>query len=668
MDYKLLTEVIIISGLAIPVVLLCRKINIPVVVGFLVSGIIINPSAEIFNIMDHDRIDILAELGVICLLFTIGLEFSLKQINELKKPLFIGGSLQVGLTISLIAALFFFFGKVSLQVSIFYGCVISLSSTALVLSFLQKSGDITMPYGRMTLTVLIFQDIISVLMVILFPLLGSGASGGNIGGMLINLAVKLSVLLAVSFVSYKWIVPKLLYYVAKTQSRELFMISILFVFLFFVGLSGYLKISLALGAFISGIIIAESPYSHRALGGVMPFKDVFTSIFFVSIGIMLDMHFAASNILILLGLTLIVLLLKAIVAGISVSVLKYPPRVAFLSGIALCQIGEFSFVLFQMGLHEQLISEGQLNYLLGTAILSMVMTPFLMQGAPKMYEIFAKIFKIKNQPEKALPEDLKGHVIIVGFGVVGRRVAFGAKMAGLKYIVIESNPDTVKKEKEKGVPIFYGDATQEDVLEYAKIEEAAAAAITIPGNTQTYAMTELVRRKNPELTLIVRARFETNIKSIEDSGATYVVADEKEASFEMLARILKMTMFSKQKIQSIVEAQKISGADELTPGIDETAKQSLKNHISNIKIPKKSPIAGKSLIELDFRRNYDLIVAAVMKENGEPFVPNPQDKINAGDVLMIVGKKEKILEFAELQNIKKDTPEYDEDNTAYDRS
>ena len=447
MDYKLFTELIIISVLAIPVVLICRKLKIPVIVGFLVAGVIINPSADFFKIMDHERIDVLADFGVICLLFTIGLEFSFKQLKELRKPLLIGGTLQVGLTILIVGAIFHYIFKQSIQASIFYGCVISLSSTALVLSFLQKNGDINMPYGRISVTIMIYQDIASVIMVILFPLLGNNTGGLSTSQMLLNLGENLLILLAFSFICYKWIIPKLLYHVAKTQSRELFMMATMLIFFAFVAVCGTLHISLALGAFIAGLLIAESPYNHRAMGGIMPFKDLFTSIFFVSIGIMLDWDFAINHLFVIMLFALIVLIIKSVIAGFAVYLLKYPLRVSFLAGLAICQIGEFSFVLFNMGFKNlHLIDEIQLNYLLGIAIMTMIFTPFILQYAPKIYDIFAKLFNLNEVAEESKEKGMSGHVVIIGFGVVGRRVAFGAKMAGLKYCVIESNPDTVKRE------------------------------------------------------------------------------------------------------------------------------------------------------------------------------------------------------------------------------
>ena len=679
MDYKSFIDVLIIFSLSIPVVLLCRKLQIPVVVGFLISGIIINPSSEFFNIMNQDNVKALADIGVICLLFSIGLEFSFKQVKEMRNALLIGGTAQVCLTIVVWALIFAVFYHEGWKTAIFYGCVLSLSSTALVLSFLQKNGDISLPYGKMSLTILIYQDIASVLMVILFPLLGDGG-GLSIGSMLSSLAVKLLVLVAFSFVCYKWVVPKLLYSVAKTQSRELFMITILFIFFLFVAFSSYLGISSALGAFISGMIIAESPYNHRALGGIMPFKDVFTSIFFVSIGIMLDLEFVLSHIFYLLLVAVLVLIVKFVVAAFSVGLLKCSFKTAFLTGLALSQIGEFSFVLFNMGLNMNLISSETLNYLIGTAILTMVLTPFILQAAPSIYDRFAALVGISSGKEvreeggdgsvdeasgEAGASGKSGHVVIIGFGVVGRRVAFGARMAGLEYCVIEANPDTVRNETKNGVSIIYGDASQEAVLEAAGVPKASVVALTVPGSQSTSVMTDLIKRMNPDVNLIVRTRFESGMEGLADMGASYVVSDEKETSFEMLARILQLAMVPRNNIRSILDAQISRDAQSLAMN-KEAATKFVGHYLSNIIVTKNSPIVGKSLTEVDFRKKYGLMVVTVKKKGGgESIFPDPEEKIMPGDALLLFGTRSSVDSFVELQD--KNVME-DEGEAAYVRN
>ncbi|MCQ2735746.1 MAG: cation:proton antiporter [bacterium] len=658
MDYKILAELIIISAIAIPVVLLCRKMKIPVIVGFLLSGIIINPSAAFFkNILSTERIDILAELGVICLLFSIGLEFSLKQINDMKKPLLIGGTCQVAFTIAGIAAFVHFVSGMTWNVAIFYGCVISLSSTALVLSFLQAKGDISKPYGRNSMMILIYQDIASVVMVILCPLLENGsAAGGPIGGILINLALKFLIIIAISFVAFKWIVPKLLYNVAKTQSRELFLMAIMLVFLSFVAISGALGISLALGAFIAGVIIAESPYNHRALGVVTSFKDIFTSIFFVSIGIMLDFRLAVANIGSITVIVALCLVLKAIIGSLAVSVLKCTPKTAILTGIALCQIGEFAFVLFKMGYGINLINKSDLNIMLASAIMTMILTPFILQAAPKIYDFVARYLKLDISEASEQNEDdcLSSHVIIVGFGIAGRRVAFGAKMAGLPYCVIESNPDTVKTEASKGVRILYGDAAQEAVLEHAGVKRASIAAITMPETEATKIIAEQIRRMNSNINIIARAQFEKGIDAIVDAGATSAVSDEKEASFGMLAQILKDSMVERGRIREIMHEQSKKAADSLDLAIGQSiTKQFLSDGLAYVKILKGSPLAGKSLAGCDLRKKYGIIAAAIDKGGGQAEVPNPDEIIKPGYNILFIGAREKIKGFMNDNGVKK---------------
>ena len=311
------------------------------------------------------------------------------------------------------------------------------------------------------------------------------------------------------------------------------------------------------------------------------------------------------------------------------------------------------------------INESQLNYLLGIAIMTMIFTPFILQYAPKIYDMFAKIFKLNDVTENSQTgEELSGHVVIIGFGVVGRRVAFGAKMAGLKYCVIESNPDTVKREQEKGVPIFYGDATQESVLEFAKIEKASVAAITIPGNSRTEEMTEQIRNLNKDINLLVRARFESSIKDLIQAGATYAISDEKETSFEMLSRILRLSNVSNQNIRNIVEAQSNSDSDSLVSDSVKTVKNMNKSILANIVISKSFKYIGKTLQDMDFRKRFELIVLTIDKGQENPEPASPNDVIKAGYSLLVLGKKDKIADFADMQLGKN---EFDSD-VAHDRT
>ncbi len=649
MDYHLFLELIIISGFAIPAVLIFQKFKIPIIVGFLLAGVIINPHFGIFKFMDIERVNVISEFGVACLLFSIGLEFSFQRIKEIKIPFAVGGTAQVVFTIILTSLVCLWaFGKTMTQ-SIFLGCVVAASCTALVFSLIQKRGDSALPYAKISQAILIYQDFFAILMVIFLPLLSGAKMEQSFVQIFLSILLNLVVIAVVGFVFYKWIIPKGLYYVAKTQSRELFVMTIIFIFLFFVALSAYLEISIVLGAFIAGVLISESPYNHRAMGVILPFKDIFTSIFFVSTGITLELHFVIMHFPLVILLTIAMMLLKFTTAVAAVLVLKRPLSVALMTGAALAQVGEFSFVLIHMGNKLSMISNNGMNFLLGASVLTIIFTPFLMNVMPVftrfiMKALYSVGLKIESPLDPYSRDGLNNHVVIVGYGIIGRRVAMGARMAGLKYCIIEANPDTVKRESAKGVPIFYGDASQEAILEHARVDKAAIVAVTIPGTESALLIAEAVRRMNSEANLLVRTRFEATSVELMDIGANQVFVEEKEISIEMLATVLRLSLVSMQDIEHILVAQVSEDTDMLEEraGLDEFNKAASANEITVVKLAPSSCIAGQTLSGVDFRRKYGLSVIMIRRGNAEFLNPSPDEKLFSGDRLVVVGPRDKL--------------------------
>ena len=645
-------ELIIISGIAIPVVLICQRLKIPVVVGLLLAGVLINPHLGIVQFIEEERVHVLADFGVACLLFSVGLEFSFKRIKEMKTSLFIGGTSQVFLTVILVALLSYFMVSKSITDSIFLGCVISASCTALFFSHVQNKGEMSMEYARISTAILIFQDLISIVFILFFPLLAGGSVEGGFAKLTLSLVIKLLQLGGIAFVFYKWIIPKGMYYVAKTQSRELFIMAVFFVFLFFLALSAYLDVSIAMGAFLAGIIIAESPYNHRSMGVILPFKDIFMSIFFVSIGIMLDLKFVFTHLFAVALVTFLIMSIKFFSAFLAVTFLKRPLSVAIMTGASLCQVGEFSFVMLQAG-NQFMVANGQtVTFLLTASVLSIIITPFIMNGTPSFARSFMKLLysmglKIQEPVIEDLEKGLDEHVVIVGYGIIGRRVALGARMAGLQYCVIEANPDTVKKETEKGVSIFYGDASQEAVLEHAKVEKAKIVAVTIPNHEAAVMITESVRRMNPSTELLVRTRFEASSAEIIAMGASHSFVEEKEISIEMLAMILKLSFVSMQDIENILTTQAEEDTDflEESSALEKIKSLKNKNEITVITIDPSSELVNRSLSEVDFRRKYGMSVIMIRRDEEESLNPSPDEKLRAKDSLVVVGARSHLPEL-----------------------
>jgi monovalent cation:H+ antiporter-2, CPA2 family len=471
-QFAVIKDIVIILLVSVPIIFLFKKINLPSTVGFLIAGMIIGPFG--FRLIrEIEQVEVMAEIGVILLLFYIGLEVSFNKVYKIKKLFFNAGGLQVGLT-TLIASLIFIAVGVEINRSIFYGMLVSLSSTAIVLKLFSDRNETDTPHGKIALATLIFQDFAIVPMFILLPLLAS-AGNVSIGGIAFQFGKAILAVILI-IVASRVLMPKIIYLLASIRIREAFTIGIILLLLGTAYLTFLAGLSFALGAFIAGLILSESDFSHQIVSDILPLKDSFNSIFFVSIGLLLNIEFVIENPLLLLGASTGILILKSFIIILIVKFLKFPLRVAILTGISIAQIGEFSFVLAQAGIQFDLIPDEFYNAFIAASIFTMTLTPLLLNAAPLIALKISKVEKDK-QPD-SIPE-LENHVIIAGFGVNGRNLARVLRETGIKYVVVELNPDTVLKEKEKGENIFYGDITKQEILIKASVKKAKVIVFAI---------------------------------------------------------------------------------------------------------------------------------------------------------------------------------------------
>lgn len=449
MEIPLLRDIIIIFTLAIGVLLICHRFKIPTIVGFLLTGVLCGPHG-LGLVRDITDVQTLASIGIVLLLFSVGMEFSLKKIFEMRRFFILGGLMQVGLTVVAGFGVAQVLGR-PLGESVFLGFLLSLSSTAIVLKILEVREESDTPHGRVILSILIFQDIIAVPMMLITPLLNEGMSHLNYA-FLIQLGKGLIILVLV-FISAERIVPKLLYYVTRTRSRELFLLSVLVICFSVAWLASSVGLSLSLGAFLAGLIVSESEYSNEAIGNMLPLQDIFASFFFVSMGMLLDLSFVIEHPIIIVVITCGILVLKSFVASLTTLVVGMPLRTAVLSGIALSQVGEFSFVLAKSGIEYGLGTSFHYQLFLAVSLLTMTVTPVLIHFSPYLAGIamnlpFPAILKTGLKPLKmktAFGE--KNHIIVIGFGLSGKNIAKSAKESKIPYVIIEMNSDTVRREK-----------------------------------------------------------------------------------------------------------------------------------------------------------------------------------------------------------------------------
>ncbi|MDY6863256.1 MAG: cation:proton antiporter [Thermodesulfobacteriota bacterium] len=657
MEIPLLKDIVIIFGLAVAVIFVCHRIKIPAIVGFLITGLLAGPHGLKLVRAVHE-VEILAEIGVILLLFTIGIEFSLKNLLKIKKSVLIGGSLQVLLTIVSVFVIAVYMGQ-TFNKSVFIGFLISLSSTAIVLKIFQERAEIDSPQGQTSLAVLIFQDLIIVPMMLLIPLL-SGAEQ-NLGKALFTLVTKGIGIIILVIVSAEWIIPRLLYQITRTRSRELFLLSVVGICLAVAWLTYRAGLSLGLGAFLAGLIISESEYSHQTLGNILPFRDVFTSFFFVSIGMLLNVGFFIQHITFISMITLSVLSLKAIIVAFVVLLLGFPLRTSILVGLALCQIGEFSFILSRTGMEFGLLNENIYQMFLAVSVLTMMLTPFIIHLSPYIVGIGLRLplpERLKSGMQKITDPDgihKKDHLIIIGFGINGRNVARAARVGRIPYVIIEINPETVKKEKEKRKEsIFYGDATHEAVLQHADIKNARIVVVAINDPSATRRIIEIVRQLNPNIYIIVRTRYLKEMKPLYDLGANEVIPEEFETSVEIFTRVLNKYLIPKAEIEKFANEIRLDNYQIFRGfSIDPTYFCDLKFHIPDIEIitfrvEEGSPVEGKTLANIELRKKYGVTLLAIRRNYRT--VPNPHGdmEICPDDVLILMASPERIAGIADL--------------------
>ena len=656
MEIPMLNDIVVIFGLAIAVLFLCHKLRVPAVVGFLLTGIFVGPYGFGLVKAVHE-VEILAEIGIVLLLFTIGIEFSLGRLLQIRKSVLMGGSLQVLLTF--LATLFIArrFGQAYGE-AVFIGFLVALSSTAIVLKLIQERAEVDSPHGRTTLGILIFQDIIIVPMILVTPLL-AGATGNLGESVLVLLAKGIGIILLV-MVSTKWIVPKALYQIARTRNQEVFLLSVVVICLGVAWLTSKAGLSLALGAFLAGLIISESEYSHQALGNILPFRDVFTSFFFVSIGMLLDVGFLIQQPGTIALIALGVLVLKSIIACFVTVLLGFPLRTSILVGLALSQVGEFSFILSRDGLEHGLLAGNIYQVFLAFSILSMAATPFIITLAPRAADIILRLPLPKRLISGFYPvseikvKGKKDHLIIIGFGVNGRNVARAARLSGIPYAVIEMNPETVRNEQAQGEPIYYGDSTQEVILQHANIKDARIVVTAINDPASTRRITEIVRRLNPKVHLIVRSRYLQEMKPLYELGANEVIPEEFETSVEIFTRVLAKYFIPRDEIERLVTEIRSDGYEMFRSLFKESSSFSDLNlqlpnvEISALRVVERSPLVGRSLAEIELRKKYGVTVLAIRRNSQILSNPNVNMPFCANDVLFVLGPPDRVAEVAGL--------------------
>ena len=650
-DYGVLGNLLVIFSVSIAVVFVFHQFRLPSIAGFLVAGALIGPHG-LNLIADIGTVQVLAEIGVVLLLFTIGIEFSLVQLASLRRLLFIAGPIQVG-SVLLIA----WFGAISVgltwQEGIFWGFLISLSSTAIVLKALANRGDSDSIHGRTIIGILIFQDLAVVPMMLLTPILASRGEG-SAGSIFYTWAQ--SILVVGLIIAAAWYaVPKLLEHIVRSRSRELFLLTIIVLCLGIAWLTSLGGLSLALGAFIAGLVISESEYSHQAMADVLPFRDSFNSLFFVSIGILMNWRVLIDHPVLVVGLLLAILSVK-FVTGAAVSLaMNIPPRSAFMVGVTLAQVGEFSFLLAQQGQESGLLRGDPYQVFLAVSVLSMIVTPFLMQWSPVMARRIEAVQRLRHwlptRTEAHVLQTegrqirLKDHVIIVGYGLNGRNLARVLSETEIPHLALDLDGDTVRRESRHGVPIYYGDATNPNVLRHVKIEEAKVFVVAISDPFITRRAVQVAKLLNPKVRVVVRTRYLRELEELHDIGADDVVPEEFETSIEIFALVLRTYNLPQDFITTKAEQVRREGyallrRSELPELAHHLRGGTLTDaEVETCRIDDDSPAVGKTLGDLSIRPRTGTSVIAWTRNGVTESNPALKTKLKGGDIVVLLGSR-----------------------------
>lgn len=649
-ELAFLRDFVIIFGVAIGITFLFHHLRIAPIVGYLIAGVMLGPSM-LGVVKDVGLVGMLADVGIILLLFVIGVEFSLAEIAKLNRSVFLGGFIQVFLTTAVVLLIALSFGATFKQ-GLFAGFLVAMSSTAIVLKVLSDRGEIDSPQGRLSAGVLIFQDLSVVVIVLLLPMLSGNSR-------LSAVDVALTVFLALAFVGVvivvsRFVVPLMLYRVVQTHNRELFLISIVLICFGTAYLTSLAGLSLALGAFLAGLVISESEYGHQAFSEMLPLKDVFSILFFVSIGMLLDVGSLLGNPVVIFLAVLAILVIKSAVGMLVPVFLGYPLRIGVLVGMAIFQIGEFSFVLAKEGINFGLISGDDYQVFLASAIITMVFTPFMIQGSGKFSGFFERLplsnaLKFGRFHEDEFERaELKNHVIVVGFGLNGRNVSRVLSASDIPFVVLEMNPETVRSEKKRGVPILYGDASKEAVLLHADLTMARCVVVAISDASATRRIVELARRLNPSVYIIARTRYTSEVAPLYSLGANDVIPEEFETSIEIFSRVLHRYFIPVDEIEKHITGIRKDGYEMFRSAQQKYAVfPELKQHlpdieIETVRIEAASPLAGKTLAEVRLRTKYGVTVLAIRRGRETITNPSGDTQLLAQDIVVMMGTRDSI--------------------------
>jgi CPA2 family monovalent cation:H+ antiporter-2 len=635
--HGLLQEIVLVYALAVVLLVVAGRLRLPSIVALIAAGILAGPSGLALVPVQED-VEMLSEIGVALLLFMAGLDFSIGELRRIWRRVLVGGIGQVALTVLLAAGAALMLGVVSVPHLFVLGLFVALSSTAIVLKELTRLNQAHAPHGRLTIGVLLLQDLIVIAVLVFAPIiLGTGAAMSP-GVALLRVAL----VLAGVFLVGRFVLPWLLR-IVSAASREAFPLAVLLASLGTALLTSMLGLSMAVGAFLAGLLLAESEFSHQIHAEVRPLRDLLASLFFISVGMLVDPLQMSSALPTLVALAVALMVVKAAGAAGAFVLAGAPQRVAVASAVALAQIGEFSFILGRSALEAGVFTRGEWQLLLGASILTMAATPSLVAVAPGLGSRFGRRRAAREVPGTPLPS-LAGHVVILGYGVGGRLIARALSELATPYLILELNGDTVQSARAAGEPIYYGDATVQERLEAAGVRRAVGVVALLSDPDASRLATRAVRSLSATVPLIVRTRYRLEAERLMEEGATLAIAEELEASLEVLAQLLARMHIPGNVIEVLLDtyrrtttaAGKRSRSAPAVP-LGDLPLEIVDTPVATFRLANGMWGAGRTLKELNLRAETGATVLAVRRGQRTLTSPDGEFRLEIGDDLYLLG-------------------------------
>ncbi len=651
-DAHLLQELIFLLAIAAAGVAVFERLGLPSVAGFLVMGALVGPGG-LGLVADPDRVRALAELGVVFLLFEIGLELPIDRIRRMWRRSFLAGGLQVGGTLVVVAGLAVWSGLDS-GPAIVLGALVAMSSTALVIRLLSDRGEIDAPHGQLALGVLLFQDLCIVPLLLLVPLIASGVAASP-WPMLLAFG-RAGAALAVFFLVARFVLPALLAGGLSRRSRDLFSILALLIVLGSAVAAEEMGLTLAVGAFIAGLVMSTSPYSHQLFAEVLPLRGVLLGIFFTAVGMLLDPVDALREWPSVLGYVAGVVVLKAVVVFAVVAwLLRQGLRLGILAGLALAQTGEFSFVLAGVAREAGLLDERLGQVFVAGSFVTLIATPFLLDVAPAVARFLASGVERAAGAGEPASEELEDHVVVVGYGIAGQSLARVLRALQIRHVAVEANAQSVREAGTRQEPVVFGDATRSTLLDRVGVARARLVVVAISDAIATQHVAEVVRSLAPDVPLVVRTRFVSEVDALFEAGASAVVAEEFESTLDLIAKSLRVFQIPDSAIARFTAELREEGYEPLraSPGLalDPWLAELLAQVGAEwLEVP--DDFAGeRTLGDLSVRPRTGANVLAVDRAGVVTTSPDATTPLRAGDRVLAFGSPDSLLRLSDLLGI-----------------